>query len=191
MLNQNQIDDIVHTKSLLRPMVKDRLSEIFGTEFAELAVKNDIIVTGGCISAVFLSEHFNDIDLYFKSSSVLNTMKDYITDKKMEFIKKMSTYSLRADDTALCITPNAITMENNLQFITLGTAHECRERFDFIHCMPWYDFAEDKLHISEAQYNSIKTKTLEINPKGENVKNHRIQKYKDRGWNVRKIADLV
>ena len=191
MLKQNQIEDIVYTKSILRPIVKNRLSEIFGTEFAELAIKNDIIVTGGCISSLFLSENINDIDLYFKSDLVLKTMKDYITDKKMEFIKQMSTYSLRADDTALCITPNAITMKNNLQFITLGTAHECRERFDFIHCMPWYDFAEDKLHISEAQYNSIKTKTLEINPKSEKIKPHRIQKYKDRGWSVQKMVDLV
>jgi hypothetical protein len=69
-----------------------------------------------------------------------------------------------------------------VQFIYLGTADVCRSKFDFVHCMPWYDLNTQKLHISEAQFNSIKTKTLVYNLAGESIKEQRVKKYVDKGW---------
>lgn len=63
------------------------------------------------------------------------------------------------------ITANAVTLTNELQFITgfSGSPDSVRANFDFVHCLPWYDFANDKLYISEEQYEACCGKILIIN----------------------------
>jgi hypothetical protein len=59
---------------------------------------------------------------------------------------------------------------------------EHRKRFDFLHCMPWFDIKNEKFYISENQYKAIKEKRLVINPDAREVAAYRIQKFEKRGW---------
>jgi hypothetical protein len=79
------------------------------------------------------------------------------------------------------ITTNATTFKNSIQVITCAYA-KSREKFDFVHCMPYINLKDGKLHISKAQYTSIMSKTLKINPNAERVDEHRTMKFIERGW---------
>jgi hypothetical protein len=138
------------------------------------------IITGGCISSLYFGEKVNDIDLYAKDSKKLSTVQKLIIEIG-EHIKEVKGYSLTNADNKL-ITNNAITLKNDVQFITIADAETCRKQFDFIHCMPWFDIKTQKLHISESQFNSIKNRQLVPNISGETVKPYRLQKYLDKGW---------
>jgi hypothetical protein len=138
------------------------------------------IITGGCISSLYFGEKVNDIDLYAKDTKKLATVKTLITDISIH-IKEVKGYSLTDADNRL-ITNNAITLKNDVQFITIADAETCRKKFDFIHCMPWFDIKTQKLHISESQFNSIKNRQLVPNISGETIKEYRLQKYLDKGW---------
>jgi hypothetical protein len=48
--------------------------------------------------------------------------------------------------------------------------------------MPYINLKDGKLHISKAQYTSIMSKTLKINPNAERVDEHRTMKFIERGW---------
>jgi hypothetical protein len=49
--------------------------------------------------------------------------------------------------------------------------------------MPWIDIKTQKLFMSEAQFDSIKSRNIILNKKGEPPKEYRIQKYVSKGWN--------
>jgi hypothetical protein len=150
---------------------------------------NDCIITGGCISALWHGEKVNDIDLYAKDLKSMKKIRDMLTDPSNNtIVKKGTAYELDTDDGPTLagkalITNNAVTLANDVQFVYLGAADECRKKFDFIHCMPWYDLRTQKLYISQAQVASIRTKTLIPNNTGEKIKERRIKKYTDKGWN--------
>jgi len=44
-------------------------------------IKNDIIVTGGCITSMLLNEPVNDFDIYFKTKESLKVISQYYIDK--------------------------------------------------------------------------------------------------------------
>lgn len=150
---------------------------------------DECVITGGCISALWHGEKVNDIDVYAKTTKGLIALKTMLTHPgNSVIVKKGTAYELdTADGPTLAgkplITDNAVTLANDVQFVYLGVADECRKAFDFIHCMPWYDLKTQKLYISQAQVASIRTKTLVLNIAGEKLKERRIKKYTDKGWN--------
>ena len=83
------------------------------------------------------------------------------------------------------VTEKSITMINNMSFIVMnyGSPDQIKASFDFLHCTPHYDIAEDKLYISRAQYDSIKSKTLVVN-NPDKVNFWRMEKFVKRSWNV-------
>ena len=148
------------------------------------SIRDNCIITGGCISSLFHNEKINDIDLYAKTDPPMNSIKQYILDHLSDHIKQHSNYDLISHTTIPAISENAVTLHSDLQFIYLGIAEKCRSKFDFIHCQPWYDIKTQKLYISHAQYKSIEEKRLLINPNAEPVKFRRIDKYTKRGWTI-------
>jgi hypothetical protein len=148
---------------------------------------DDCIITGGCISSIFHSEAVKDIDLYAKNHIAILKIKNHILNSSAENIKTVSLYTLDEviddKDPKPLITENAITLNNDVQFIHLGDAEQCRSKFDFIHCMPWYDIKKQKLYISKEQFDSIQKKDLVVNRAyfGE-VKQNRLDKYISKGW---------
>jgi hypothetical protein len=83
---------------------------------------------------------------------------------------------------ALCVTANAITFKNKFQLITLKDYYSARKTFDFVHCMPYFDFMEDNFFISERQFSIIQQKRLVSQNPGNITAPFRIEKFKNRGW---------
>lgn len=152
------------------------------------------IITGGCIASLYHDEPVNDIDLYAKTVKSINEIQSYIIADCQDLIATYDKYDLDPNGNkvvtvkdAKLVTANAVTLTNDIQFIHLGEADDCRNKFDFIHCMPWYDIRTQKLYISESQFNAIKNKELLRNPKGEELTDKRIQKYIKRGWTLKGV----
>jgi hypothetical protein len=140
------------------------------------------VLSGGAIASLYHGEKPKDYDLWSKSSSAivtvishLDTLQDFVTEDIGEHYSAMAG--------AKYVSPNAITLKNSLQFITLGDYKEQRERFDFVHCKPYYDIQTGLLFISEAQWSAIKNKKLIVNP-GRTPSNSRINKFGLRGWHA-------
>ena len=146
---------------------------------------NDGIITGGCIASLFHNEPVNDIDVYAKSIKAMATIKDHIilSGNNIKTTKGYPPDTLDIPARPL-VTDNAVTLTNDVQFVYLGTADQCRAKFDFVHCMPWFDIQSQKLYISEAQYAAIESKTLVPNIAGESIKDRRVQKYITKGWHM-------
>jgi hypothetical protein len=91
-----------------------------------------------------------------------------------------------------CITENAITMKNGLQFIIkhYGDHTKVRETFDFVHCMPVYSFSERRLRISEEQFECCTKKILKINNK-DAVTDKRTAKFQALGYTIAEHDRLV
>lgn len=147
-------------------------------------LRENAILTGGAISSLMHRETPKDYDLYFKDSFSLASFNQYITTlEDKDIIKDVDEKYIESLVDGKCITANAVTFKNNVQVIKIGTS-DMRERFDFVHCMPWYDIAKNQLHMSRRQYDSIKHRKLVKNPHSEANKldNNRIEKYVKRGW---------
>ena len=172
---------ILRLKSELTAQFSVKMSAISDDLF-KAQVRENCIITGGAIASCFHSEKINDFDLYAKDQASLNILKIYILESMKADIKEMKAYDVNST-AGYMITDNAVTLKGDLQFIYLGTADQCRLKFDFIHCMPWFDIKTQKLHISKDQYDAIADKRLLVNPLG-NVKFKRIDKYTKRGWGI-------
>lgn len=175
---------ILRLKSELTAQFSVKMSDIADNVF-QAQVRENCIITGGAIASCFHSEKINDFDLYAKDQVSLDTLKNYILESMKNDIKEMKAYDIEdsiPQTQTHMITNNAVTMKGDLQFIYLGTADQCRLKFDFIHCMPWFDIKTQKLYISKDQYDSIATKRLFVNPYAEPVKFRRIDKYTKRRW---------
>lgn len=176
-------------KTSLLQYYNKKMNELGDPKVTSLFYDN-CIITGGCIASLFHYEAPNDIDLYSKDIKSIKIISDLLTQIGTSIVKEVKSYD--TDDiltnplgTRKLITNNAITLTNNVQFITIGAADECRKNFDFIHCMPWYDLKTQKLYISESQFDSIKEKKLVPNMeymRGRKLKETRISKYVTRGW---------
>lgn len=180
---------ILRLKSELTAQFSVKMSAISDNLF-QAQIRENCIITGGAIASCFHSEKINDIDLYAKDQVSLDTLKTYILESMKNDIKEMKSYDIEDVTNPIppakthMITNNAVTLKGDLQFIYLGTADQCRLKFDFVHCMPWFDIKTQKLFISKDQYDAIATKRLFVNLKGEPAKFRRIDKYTKRGWTI-------
>jgi hypothetical protein len=81
------------------------------------------------------------------------------------------------------ITANSITMKDGNSFITkyYGDINHVKKHFDFLHCTPHYSLKEEKLYISQRQYDACLNKKLIVN-NSKVIKKHRVIKFKERGY---------
>lgn len=172
---------ILRLKSELTAQFSIKMSAISDDSF-KAQVRENCIITGGAIASCFHREKINDFDLYAKDQASLNTLKIYILELMKADIKEMKAYDVNST-AGYMITDNTVTLKGDLQFVYLDIADKCRLKFDFIHCMPWFDIKTQKLYISKDQYDAIADKRLLVNPLG-NVKFRRIEKYIKRGWTI-------
>lgn len=66
--------------AVITKKINNWLDSIQNRELAK-EVKNDIIVTGGCITSMLLNEDVNDFDIYFKTKETLKKVAKYYCDK--------------------------------------------------------------------------------------------------------------
>jgi len=176
---------ITKTKQALRSKVAHALIE-FPRHLQTLITKN-CILTGGSISSEFHNEDANDYDLYFTNQQALDEFNQLIENDpevKEYIVEVKDKYRGYIGKNGKLITENAVTFKNKIQVITRSLANDAREAFDYIHCMPYYNFQNSKMYLSRLQYNAILEKKLVINPKYANTEppQFRFEKYKNRGW---------
>lgn len=173
-------------KVKLMVMLKTKLDQVFGPIYQKR--EQDWFISGGVIGSLLRGEQPNDIDIYFRTLGTHNHVVDLLT-KSPEMKDKIQDIEekyrdLRGKD-GKCITENAITMKNGLQFITrhTGSPTEIRKSFDFVHCMPWYSVESNKIYISEEQYYCCVNKVLKkSNPDNWTVE--REQKFINAGYTL-------
>ena len=152
-----------------------------------LLIKKDCILSGSSISSIYHNEQPKDYDFWLKDYAfkTAEAIRDNIVEKYSDAILDISdNYGQPGAKGAPtpCVTPNAITFKNKFQLITLGDYHSERKNFDFLHCTPYYDLHTDKFYISERQFYAIRDKILIIHSEKRQLKDYRIQKFKERGW---------
>ena len=183
MFTDSDKTNLVTLRTAVLQLYSKKLSELNDPKLTSLFF-NHCVISGGCISSMHWGEPIKDIDVYAKNIKDIKVISDFITDVSI-YIKSSEAYDFNDAlvPNKLCITNNAITLKNDIQFITLADSETARKQFDFIHCMPWIDIKTQKLYISEAQFESIKLRNIVLNKKGEPPKEYRIQKYVSKGWN--------
>ena len=153
------------------------------------------VISGGMIASLFHDEPVNDIDVYCKDKLMITAIKDYIINSGKN-IKSIEKYEIvdgvkvvDPNSAHPLITDNAVTLTNDIQYIYLDIWQNAQQKFDYIHCQPYYDIKSQKLFISEAQYTSIKNKELIATGKVE-IKDKRREKYMKRGWGEQQIKPV-
>jgi hypothetical protein len=148
---------------------------------------NDCILSGSCISSIYHGEEPKDYDFWFKPKpfSKAEFIRQNIIEKYSADILDISeNYAGQGAKGAPqpCVTANAITFKNKFQLITLADYYSARKDFDLVHCMPYFDFADDKFFISEQQFRIIQQKKLVPQNPGNIIADFRVNKFKNRGW---------
>jgi hypothetical protein len=150
--------------------------------------KQGLVFSGSGIASLFHGERPKDYDLWPKDSQSLKDLEwalertDEQTFRHLLTSKHDSAYGeVFKERGGVITTNNAWTLANGLQFVIMGTYADCRASFDYVHCLPYYDFDSDKLHISFAQWRAIRDKSLI--PTGYTTpKKFRTDKFRERGW---------
>jgi hypothetical protein len=172
-------------KEDIRRKVTENASGIH--DVLRLLLMNDCILSGSSISSIYHGEEPKDYDFWMKPTPFLKVeaIRQNIIELYSADILDISenyggvTVNSKPD---LCVTANAITFKNKFQLITLKDYYSARKTFDFVHCMPYFDFMEDKFVISERQFSIIQQKRLVSNNPGNIIPPYRVEKFKNRGW---------
>lgn len=163
-----------------------QLADYFPDSVMHKIVQN-IFISGGCITSLIHGEKVNDYDLYFKDEDTMFNIKNLFTNQLKEQIEDVSeNYREVLGVDGKLITENAITLKSRIQLITkhFGEPDNIRKTFDFVHCMPYYDFAVDKLYISRIQYDAIINRKMISQKENFNhfIGTSRVEKFKKRGF---------
>lgn len=149
-----------------------------------LDLVDNMFISGGAIASLIQQASVNDWDIYFKDAASEATASTILEKYYRDNIKDVDPkYHDCLGKDGKMITANAITMEDGLQFITMtnGDPKDVRASFDYVHCMPYYDFNRDALYISEKQYDACINKKLIVNNQHV-VKPWREEKFLARGY---------
>lgn len=144
------------------------------------------ILTGGAIASLFRGEEPNDWDIYLETHSLSNQFLDRVM-KGLDGIEDViadinPNYNVTTLLDGKVVTERAVTFRNKLQVIVMSD-RTSRETFDFLHCMPYFEFGSGNFYISRAQYDAIKQRKLVQNPKYNDQPNlRRLQKLIGQGW---------
>lgn len=174
-------------KEKVRTSVEKKMSELPGP--VSLLLKSTCCLSGGAIASLYNDETPKDWDLWARNAEHIKTIQSEIEKKDFSNVKtddKGEEYDglrngLRKGK---FVTHNAITLVNGVQFILLDNIESARQKFDFIHCKPYYDLEADKLYISKEQFSAIRFKQLIVN-NPDTVTKQRIDKFRSRGWNLK------
>jgi len=170
----------------LKLKVKRAVSTLF-TDFrfgVREQMSIQLILSGGSISSIYHGENVKDYDFWCRDSKDIHPLATILREEAKDIIMDDTgpEYGDIFDATGFHESPNAITLKNRMQLITISDYEKARKAFDFMHCMPYYDLHSDRLYISMEQWRSIKRKKLFVNTKNLNVSKRRIDKYKEKGW---------
>lgn len=144
------------------------------------------ILAGGAIASLFWGEEPEDWDIYLETQLLSNQFLDRVM-KGLDGIEEViadinPNYNVTTLLDGKVVTERAVTFRNKLQVIVMSD-RTSRETFDFLHCMPYFEFGSGNFYISRAQYDAIKQRKLVQNPLFTDQPNvRRLQKLIGRGW---------
>ena len=182
-------EDVMKINTIKR-IIRNRLQQ-FDQELPQAITQylKDGIITGGAFASLWYHEEPKDWDFYFNDSNMMSNFQALVYNASpnsmmMDHVKDSGPYFKQVQIDGKLVTANAVTFKCGLQVITMATANH-RKYFDFIHCMPFYDYNKDELRISPQQLDSIKRKEIIKNPNFQGTpKPFRVEKYLDRGWGL-------
>lgn len=182
----SEIDRVLKAKVTLRDLL-DNKARLFSEQY-----KSDVFdflrlncwLTGGAVASLLQGQHPKDFDFYVRnniscSDAVLQDLFIKEGAPYYDLVQTCNPSYMGMEQAGRVITANAITLKAGIQIIRLADFETSRKNFDFVHCMPYYDW--DKLHISRQQFDSIQKKELVANARAK-ITRHRIEKFKERGW---------
>ena len=146
-------------------------------------------VSGGAIGSLLRQEPVNDLDIFFTDKIFLDDIEAVAQNEKFQE-EMVESHDGRYAETKVqgkLITANAVTLKNKVQLITrvYGTPKEITDGFDYVHCTPWYDIYNHKLHITPQAYEYIMNKKLVVKNKEaahKTVLSARYNKLLDQGF---------
>ena len=183
--SQNETDNIKSIKQQMWMGIRKVLDSL-PLNMVEF-LKDNTILTGGATASLFHGDIPSDWDLYLKDQQKIEAFNSWVkstaSDEYIEDIDEK--YATQNAPGGKLITARAVTFNNGIQVITMQTSDK-RTQFDMLHCMPWYDLKNDILHISRAQYDSIRDKKIVKNTHidASPITTWRMDKYQKRGWKL-------
>lgn len=149
-------------------------------------MSNALILSGGSISSLYHGEKVKDYDFWSKHNIHITELSKLIKDEAKDIITDDmgANYGGVFEEAGFYESVNALTLRNRMQFITISDYERARKSFDYIHCMPYYDIHSDRLYISMEQWKCIRNKKLVRQHLDKVPSNHRVAKYKERGWSI-------
>jgi hypothetical protein len=189
MFKANEIDKILSAKREIESFLNDCVTK---AEWAKIIpwslFNNNTYITGGAIASLIQGEKPKDYDFYFKDAKTMKSFLGWFSQNNtggiMAHVKDVDEkYKNIMGKNGKMITANAITLTNDASFITKwwGEPGELRKKFDYVHCLPYYDLKTKELYISEKQYEAIINKRLIVN-NPESVVDSRKWKFEQRGY---------
>lgn len=183
--SENEIDNIKSIKQQMWSGIQKAIQTLPQSMVTFLF--DNAILTGGATASLFHGDIPSDWDLYLNDQQKIEEFnkwakhtasEEYIADTDEKYAGGIASGGK-------LITARAVTFKNKIQVITMQTS-EKRTQFDLLHCMPWYDLKNSTLHISRAQYDSIRDKKIVKNPHKDAfpITAWRMEKYQNRGWKV-------
>lgn len=148
-------------------------------------------ISGGAIGSLIRNEKPKDYDFFLIGENGKHLLKMIEIGCNNNSLKDhMSKLVLRLDgeyNDAFVITGNAITLTNDSQLIRAKeeykTIDDIRFKFDYLHCIPYYDCEKDKLVISKKVYDACLNKKLIVMYK-DALKINREAKFLEAGWTI-------
>ena len=170
------------------------------------AVKDNTIISGGCIASLLLKEKINDFDLYFANEETAQMVAVYyvgffndlngtkieatLDDGRIRILVQGIEKENKGHDEEyrpVCITTNAITLSDKIQIITrfYGDADTIHENFDYIHCTNYWDSGTKKVTTNKQALESLLSKHLFYSgSKYPLCSIIRSRKFIQRGWRI-------
>ena len=192
--SRKETDQILQTKDTLKVFIRSSISlyewaaGVFNNGLSKPhdGISTNFYVSGGAIASLLLSEAPKDFDIYCRNESLVGSLQDALIKNYKDQVKDVDEKYREVECWKVpgkMVTEKSITMNNNMSFIVMqhGEPDKIKATFDFLHCTPHYDIAEDKLYISRAQFDSIMGKTLVTNNPSA-VTPWRMSKFIERGW---------
>ena len=176
-------------------------------------IRENVIVTGGCIASMLLGEEVNDYDVYFKNIETAANVAKYYT---KSFGKDVSIYCEEKENIKgeienrvlidigtrgiIKVTPkkgskyglvnissNALTLQNKIQLITrfYGSPSEIHNNYDFAHAKCYFDYSDDYLHLDSKAMECLLSRVLIYQGSLYPIASmFRMKKFLLRGWRV-------
>lgn len=178
MFTDKEKDHIIKVKNRIRIQIELMKEQPWNTK--AFSYNRQLFLSGNSIANMFREESVHDYDFFAKSQKVAGLIAKILEKDFHQYISKKDEHYIDAG--------NAITMRDKASYIVnfYGEPDEVRNRFDYVHCMPYYDLYTGKLFISELQYKAIMNKWLIVNNIGA-IKPYRREKFLGQGYKEMKL----